>query len=139
LGTVKLTLQKFYRINGGSTQLRGVSSDIALPDIFEFSKLREKDNPGALPWDEIQKADYKPWKYGLDLEPIKKASLERQKANEVFSKIRAHAEFLAKQDNKVYTLNLKKFQAEQKKAKEAIKQLESLSKLTTELDVQALP
>ena len=68
LGTVKLTLQKFYRINGGSTQLRGVASDIALPDLFEFSKLREKDNPGALPWDEVQKADYKRWKYGLELD-----------------------------------------------------------------------
>ena len=45
LGTIKLTLQKFYRINGGSTQLRGVSSDIALPDVLEYSPLREKNNP----------------------------------------------------------------------------------------------
>src|SRR5882757_1056043 len=66
LGTLKLTLQKFYRINGGSTQLRGVTSDIILPDIYpdiyEYSKIREKDNPDALPWDEIPKADYTPWK-----------------------------------------------------------------------------
>ncbi len=43
LGTVKLTLQKFYRINGGSTQLKGVSSDIVLPDQLEYLKVREKD------------------------------------------------------------------------------------------------
>ena len=49
LGTIKLTLQKFYRINGGSTQKKGVASDITLPDMFEYSKLREKDNPDALP------------------------------------------------------------------------------------------
>src|SRR6185312_15664909 len=57
LGTLKVTLQKFYRISGGSTQLRGVASDIVLPDIYpdiyEYSKIREKDNPDALPWDEI--------------------------------------------------------------------------------------
>src|SRR5262245_65594135 len=58
LGTVKLTLQKFYRINGGSTQLKGVSSDIVLPDIYEKAKLREKDDPDALPWDEVAQAPY---------------------------------------------------------------------------------
>jgi carboxyl-terminal processing protease len=139
LGTVKLTLQKFYRINGGSTQLRGVSSDIQLPDLFEFSKLREKDNPGALPWDEIQKADYKRWKYGLDLDPIKKASIDRQKTSEVFSLIRSNAEWLSQQDDKVHTLNLKKYQEEQKKIKAAVKQIESLNKLSSELNVEALP
>ena len=56
LGTVKLTLQKFYRINGGSTQLKGVYSDIVLPDNLENLKVREKDDPDALPWDEINKA-----------------------------------------------------------------------------------
>ena len=56
LGTVKLTLQKFYRINGGSTQLKGVYSDIVLPDNLEYLKVREKDDADALPWDEIGKA-----------------------------------------------------------------------------------
>ena len=79
LGTIKLTLQKFYRINGGSTQLRGVSSDVVLPDILEYSKVREKDNPDALPWDEIQKANYTTWKYAYDLNPIVKASEQRLK------------------------------------------------------------
>src|SRR5687767_7038174 len=88
LGTVKLTLQKFYRINGGSTQLRGVNSDITLPDVFEFSPLREKHNPDALPWDEIQKADYNRWKYSLDLSPIKAASNARISSNASFTLIR---------------------------------------------------
>jgi carboxyl-terminal processing protease len=61
LGTVKLTLQKFYRINGGSTQLKGVYSDIVLPDNLEYLKVREKDDPDALPWDEISKAPYTNW------------------------------------------------------------------------------
>jgi len=138
LGTLKLTLQKFYRVNGGSTQLRGVSSDIALPDLFEYSKLREKDNPGALPWDEIQSADYKRWKYGLDLAPIKKASSERLKHNEAFNLIREKAQWLAKQDDKVYSLNLKKYQEEQKKISEVVKQIENLNKLSQELAIGPL-
>lgn len=138
LGTLKITLQKFYRINGGSTQLRGVSSDITLPDIYEYSKLREKDNPDALPWDEIQKAGYSRWKYGLDLAPIQKASEARLKGNDAFNLIRTNAEWLTKQNDKVASLNLNKYQEEQKQIKATVKQIETLSKSSHELDAQAL-
>ena len=139
LGTIKLTLQKFYRINGGSTQLRGVASDITIPDLFEYSKLREKDNPDALPWDEIQKADYNRWKYGLDLVPIKKASHARLQDNSSFKLIQSNASWLAQQNEKVVSLNLKKYQEEQKKIKSTVQEIESLSKLDNELNVEALP
>lgn len=139
LGTVKLTLQKFYRINGGSTQLKGVSSDIAIPDVFEYSPLREKHNPDALPWDVVQKADYSNWRYGLDLGPIKKASMNRINSSPAFNQIKKSAEWLAKQNDKVYSLQLSKYLEEQKKIKEAVKQIEVSNKLAQELDVQALP
>ena len=141
LGTLKLTLQKFYRINGGSTQLRGVSSDVVLPDIYEYSKIREKDNPDALPWDEIQKADYTPWKYAYDMNVIKGMSSERLKNSQAFNLIRSDAEWLSKENDKVFPLNLQKYQEEQKQIKATIKQIETLSKLpgATELNVQALP
>ena len=58
MDTVKLTLQKFYRISGGATQLKGVTPDVVIPDRLEYLKSREKDNPSALTWDEIPKADY---------------------------------------------------------------------------------
>lgn len=58
-GAVKLTIQKFYRINGGSTQLKGVIPDIVLPDMYETLKIREGDKPSALGWDRIPEADYK--------------------------------------------------------------------------------
>ena len=138
LGTIKLTLQKFYRINGGSTQKKGVESDITLPDVFEYSKLREKDNPDALPYDEIQKAEFATWKYSLNLDPIKKASADRMKNNESFNKIRTSAEWLSHQNDRVYTLNLKKYQEEQKQIKATVKVIESSNKLTQELPVEAL-
>lgn len=138
LGTIKLTLQKFYRINGGSTQLKGVSSDVLLPDVFEYSPLREKNNPDALPWDEIQKADYTSWRYGLDLKPIIQASKDRVSNNESFSVIKNNAEWLSKQNDKVYTLNLNKYKEEQQQIRNTVKQIDSLNKLPQELDVTAL-
>ena len=139
LGTIKLTLQKFYRISGGSTQLRGVSSDIVLPDLYEYSKIREKDNPDALPWDEIPKADFTPWKYAYDLNVIKTMSNDRLKNNSAFSQIRTDAEWLNKESEKVYSLNLEKYRDDQKQIKVTNKQIETLSKLPKEMDVQALP
>jgi carboxyl-terminal processing protease len=139
LGSVKLTLQKFYRINGGSTQLRGVSSDVVLPDLLEYSKVREKDNPDALPWDEIQKADYTPWRYAYDLNTIKNASDERMKNNQAFNLIRTDAEWIDKQNGKQYPLNVDKFREEQKQIKATVRQIETLSKLSKQLNVVGLP
>jgi len=145
LGTLKVTLQKFYRISGGSTQLRGVASDIVLPDIYpdiyEYSKIREKDNPDALPWDEIAKADYTPWRYAYDVSQLRALNAERLKGNNTFSLIRQDEEWLSSIQDKVYPLSLAKYQEEQKKVKSTVKQIETLSKLPagSELNVAALP
>jgi carboxyl-terminal processing protease len=140
LGSVKLTLQKFYRINGGSTQLKGVASDIVLPDILEYSKnVREKDNPDALPWDEIQKADYSPWKYAYDINTISNESRDRTNKNLAFSVIKDDAQWLEKQNEKEYPLSLEKYSEEQKQIKTKWKEIESNSKLQKEIDVVGLP
>lgn len=136
LGTIKLTLQKFYRINGGSTQLRGVSSDIVVPDVFEYSKIREKDNPDALPWDEIRKADYTPWKDYGEVDEARRRSEQRVKSNAAFNMIRTNAEWLAKQNDRQYSLQLDKYRTEQKQIRQAVKQIDSLNKLTQELAVE---
>ena len=113
LGTIKLTLQKFYRISGGSTQLKGVVSDIVLPDFYEYYKLREKDDPDALPWDEIQKADYTTWKYGFDVNALRTSSQARVTNNPAFNLIKTNTEWLAKKENdKEYSLNIDKFREE---------------------------
>jgi carboxyl-terminal processing protease len=145
LGTIKLTLQKFYRISGGSTQLRGVSSDIVLPDIYpdiyEYAKIRERDNPDALPWDEIQKADYTPWKYAYDINYIKGLSDQRLRHDSALNEIQSDAEWLSKTEDKVFSLNIRKYQEEQKEIKAKVKQIEDLSKLPAagQLNVFSLP
>ncbi|MEP7280011.1 MAG: carboxy terminal-processing peptidase [Bacteroidota bacterium] len=139
LGTIKLTLQKFYRINGGSTQLKGVASDIVLPDFYEHYKLREKDDPDALPWDEIQKADYTPWKYSFDAANIRSSSQARVNINPAFNLIKTNTEWLAAKENaKVYSLNIDKYREEKKKINATNKQLDALNKLPKELTIAAL-
>lgn len=139
LGTVKLTLQKFYRINGGSTQLKGVYSDIVLPDNLEYLKVREKDNADALGWDEINKSPYSNWNAGYSLETIKQFSKQRLDNDPTFKLIKESTEWLSKQNDKEYSLQIDKYKAEQAQLRSTIKQLETLLKLKGEINVAALP
>jgi carboxyl-terminal processing protease len=139
LGTVKLTLQKFYRINGGSTQLRGVSSDIVLSDKYEKLKLREKDDPDALPWDEIAKASYTPWNPGYDLGYIKKLEQDRLNSSDVFKTIKENTDWIDKQNDKEHPLQVDKYRQEQKAILATVKQNETLEKLKDSIDVSFVP
>lgn len=139
LGSVKLTLQKFYRVNGGATQLKGVVPDIVVPDRFENLKFREKDNAAALPWDEIQKADYKPWTSTISNDVVVKYSTAEISKNATFNKIKENADWLEKYSDKAYTLNLSKYREEQKLAKAKQKELEDLYKLNKDLSVKNIP
>ncbi|HET6767330.1 MAG TPA: carboxy terminal-processing peptidase, partial [Chitinophagaceae bacterium] len=139
LGTIKLTLQKFYRVNGGSTQLKGVVSDIILPDNYEYLKFREKDEPDALPWDEIKKATINNWRSGYELSTIQRLSDARLQTNEAFKLIKENTEWLAKQNDREYSLNFEKYQKEQKAIRATVRQIELLKKLQGEMDVSSLP
>ncbi len=139
LGTVKLTLQKFYRINGGSTQMKGVYPDVVIPDNFEYLKFREKDNPDALPWDEIEKSPFTTWNSGYDLNAIQQHSVQRIENNMAFRLIKENTEWLSKQTEEEVSLQLDKYREAQKKIRSTYKQLESLNKLTNELKISFLP
>ena len=139
LGTIKLTLQKFYRVNGGSTQLKGVTSDIVLPDNYEYLKFREKDDPEALPWDEIKKASIINWRSGYELSTIQKLSESRLQTNTAFKMIKENTEWLAKQNDREYSLNFEKYQKEQKAIRATVRQIEALKKLEQDMDVISLP
>jgi carboxyl-terminal processing protease len=138
LGTIKLTLQKFYRINGGSTQLRGVTSDIVLPDQLEYLKVREKDDPDALPWDDINKSPYTNWNAGYDLKTIQQIANQRVSNDPAFKLIKENTDWLAKQNDKRYSLQLEKYRTEQKTIRATFTQIEGLIKLKDEINVTAL-
>jgi len=62
LGALKVTIQKFYRVTGSSTQYKGVESDIVLPNLFEYIKSGERYLDYSLPWDSIAPVDFTPYK-----------------------------------------------------------------------------
>jgi carboxyl-terminal processing protease len=73
-GQINLTIAKFYRINGSSTQHKGVSPDIAFPMVFSADKYGESAEPAALPWDEIKRSNYKTL---ANIAPIKRGLIEK--------------------------------------------------------------
>jgi carboxyl-terminal processing protease len=129
LGSLKLTLQKFYRISGGSTQQKGVVPDVVVPDYLEYLKIREKDNPYSLKYDEITKASYPQWKAGYSLDAVKLSASNRIAADTTFKRIQEASVFVGKQNEKAYSLQLDKYRQEQKQIREAVKKIENLTKL----------
>ena len=113
LGTVKLTMQKFFRINGGSTQLEGVKSDIVLPDSRAFLETGERQQTAPLEWTEIEPADYDQDVYRIDfMETLRERSNERVANNATFRKIIENAKRVRRQrDFDTYPLSLTDYRA----------------------------
>lgn len=139
LGDIKLTFRKFYRINGGATQLRGVVPDIIVPDRLENVKFREKDNPDALNWDEIPKANYTVWNPGYSFNSVVASENEQLKQSSVFKGIRTDVDSLDKFNDNQTPLNIKKYRQQVDQIKALSKRLENLSKLNHEFPVQNIP
>ncbi|MFP5042468.1 carboxy terminal-processing peptidase [Parasediminibacterium sp. JCM 36343] len=135
LGAVKLTFQKFYRVNGGSTQLKGVQSDIVLPDPYDYVKIREKDNPSALPWDEIKKANADLFTGYADIIKQENAKI---KTNTALALIKENTDWLAKNVDAPVNLKLDKYKEQQKKLRTTVNQNTSLAKLATEMQMDVL-
>jgi carboxyl-terminal processing protease len=128
IGQVKITQQKFYRINGGATQLKGVTPDVLLPDPYAFIDLGEKEMDNPMPWDEIPKVDYTAFK-NINYTSVLKNSQTRIKKSSQFNLIEAQAkEIKAKKDDTKYSLNKEKFRAEQKQFREQNKKYDDLKK-----------
>jgi len=136
LGSVKLTLQKFYRVNGGTTQLKGVIPDIVIPNRMEYLKFREKDNTASLPWDEIEKAEYKPWTSTVSNDVVINFSHDQISINPTFNKIKESVNWLETYSNREYSLKLNKYREDQKQFKAKIKELDELYKLNKSMTVQ---
>ena len=138
LGTVKLTVQKFYRINGGATQLRGVVSDVVVPDRLEYIKFREKDNTYSLKWDEIPSLSYKPWVSTYSLDPIITEARNDVNKSATFNKIKADVTWLGDNVDRAYPLNITKYKEKLKEQKDIYKSIEEAYKLPSALNVRNL-
>jgi carboxyl-terminal processing protease len=136
-GTVKLTFQKFYRINGSSTQRKGVMSDIVLPDEYELLKFRERDNPSALSWDQIQSSKYQPWVGSYNIDNIKQTYFEQQKklvdSNTI--KFNNNLQYLSIQMSKPGMLKFDQYQAYKKQMQLLMKENERMINLKDPMQV----
>lgn len=118
LGALKLTTQKFYRINGGSTQLEGVKSDVVVPDRYSYIDIGERDQSNPLKWDKITPADYDVWKGYIDYDQTIANSSERMAVNPQIKLIEENAKWLKeRQDENVISLNYDDYKAEAEKHK----------------------
>lgn len=107
MGDLKLTIQKFYRINGGTTQREGVVPDIVLPFYDRYLELGEKEDEFAMAWDEIDPVEYQKWSAPYDIQALKAQSEERVAGNATFKMIEENARRLQmQQEDTQYPLNL---------------------------------
>jgi len=136
LGQTKISIQKFYRINGGSTQIKGVVSDIILPDKYKHIEMGEKEEDNPMKWDEIAPAQYTPAKPSWDIEKIKKASMLRTAKDTSFIKIEALATYLKSQkDQSLFSLNFEKYRKQEDEDKTVAEKFNSLGKYETSLQI----
>jgi carboxyl-terminal processing protease len=110
LGFLKMTIQKFYRVNGGSTQKEGVYSDIAMPSRYSYMQFGERDLEGALEWDKVPQASYTRTNSYANFNDVIYRSKERIAGDTNFKLVNEYAQWLKKnQDKTSYALNYKKF------------------------------
>lgn len=140
LGALKITTQKFYRVNGGSTQLEGVKSDVVVPDKFSYIDIGEKDQENPLPWDQIDAANYKIWDGYIGFEETLSSSKARMSQNPHLQLIRENAEWIMEQRNeKSFPLNFDEYAAEMKSNEEQAKKFNKISEYESNLTYESLP
>lgn len=140
MGALKLTTQKFYRVNGGSTQLEGVKSDVVMPDRYSYIDVGERDYDNPLPYDKIQPADYDIWDGYIGFEETIEKSKERMKKSEQLSLIEENARWVKeKRDEMVVDLNFDKYNAEIEKRKAESKRFDSIDEYDNRLSYRSLP
>ncbi|WP_034062336.1 carboxy terminal-processing peptidase [Lacinutrix jangbogonensis] len=140
LGAIKITRQKFYRINGGSTQLEGVKSDVVVPDRYSFIDIGERDQANPLPWDKIEAVKYDYWNSYFDYDTTISNSKARMENNAQLKLIEENARWIKTQmDENIYSLNYKKYKAELNADEEKAKEFDAISEYKTDLTFKSLP
>jgi carboxyl-terminal processing protease len=141
LGQIKMTTQKFYRINGGATQLRGVTPDISLPDAYVYIDRGEREEEYTMPWDEIAAVPYKVGNLSAnDYKHLREESSSRVSKDPVFVKVDENAKRLKTQrDMKTRSLQIDEYRAFEKQLKTENERYKELFKPIPGMEAIALP
>jgi len=127
LGALKMTIQKFYRVNGGSTQLRGVEPDIKLPSKYSFLNIGERDEENPLGWDKIASAKYTSWNHYENFNEVVNNSKKRIANHPQFMLINENAKWLkeGRDDTTIY-LKFREYKKDIEKRDEESKEFKPL-------------
>lgn len=140
LGALKMTTQKFYRVNGGSTQLEGVKSDVVVPDRYSYIDIGEKDYENPLPWDQIEPAKYKVWDGYIDYTETIENSKKRMANNGQLNLIAENAKWVKEQRNdEVYSLTFDNYKSQREYLEQEAKKYDAISDYTSNLTYNSLP
>jgi carboxyl-terminal processing protease len=140
LGALKTTTQKFYRINGGSTQLNGVSSDIVMPDKYAYLKMGERDVENAMPWDKIDPAAYNVWTNNANFVKAIENSKQRIAQSAQFKLIEENAKWIdARSKENLYSLKMENFKKSQKAIEDTNKKFKAIADYDYHLKFYSLP
>ena len=139
VGALKYTHSKFYRINGGSTQLEGVKSDVVVPDRYSYVDVGEKDQINPLPWDKIDPVSYDLW-YSNTFDKAIAMSKLRMEKNAQLKLIDDNAKWLKEiRDDNMYHLNFEAYKNDIETREQEAKQFEAISDYKTTLRFKSLP
>lgn len=138
-GSLKLTIQKFYRISGESNQRKGIVSDIRMEDFFTYAEVGERYDDFALAWDKIPSSNYQKLSY-FDVKALEKSSNDRMAKNTNYQLLLESAKWreqLDKEEN--ITLNINKFNELMKQRKSQIEKFKALTKFENGLKFSMYP
>ena len=139
LGALKITTDKFYRINGESVQLEGVKSDIIIPDSYKYIFNGEKDEKNPLQWDKITPANFDKWAKRDYLNKISSENQSRIDSDDYYLLINDRAQWLKdQQSKKTISLNFNSYNSFLTKQREKNKRFESLNKYENTLNFKLL-
>ncbi|WP_212898228.1 carboxy terminal-processing peptidase [Capnocytophaga cynodegmi] len=140
LGALKYTIQKFYRINGGSTQLEGVKSDIVVPDKYKYIDVGERDLTNAMKWDKIDAVKFESWENQKNFEKVIQNSNKRISENAHLKLIDENAKWVKQQQDKnVFPLNHEAYKKIIEKDEEDAKRFKAISDYKSNLKFVSLP
>ncbi|MBR9756749.1 MAG: tail-specific protease [Algicola sp.] len=140
LGALKITTQKFYRVNGSSTQLEGVKSDVVVPDRYSYINVGEKDLENPLPYDKIESVDHAFWDGYYDYEEAIKNSEARMRNNSQLKLIDENAKWVKERmDETTHPLNYEAYTSKLEENEAVAKMFDKIADYQTNLTFESLP
>ncbi len=140
MGALKFTTQKYYRIDGGSTQLEGVKSDIVVPDRYKYIGIGERTYDTPMAWDKIDPADYEEWENYFDYEATIAKSRLRMENNEQLRLIDENAKWINTiRENNDFSLNYDQYKQRLQENEDYAKRFDRIAEYQNNLEFKSLP